>query len=112
MTAFYVSAGLMHFMRPKMYLKIMPAWVPYPRVANLICGLAEIVLGLLLQLEAFKGFASWGLVALLVVIFPANIHMFRLGHAKTGIPGWILFLRLPLQGLLIYWAYSVGHSAV
>ena len=110
MTAFYVSAGLMHFLRPRMYFKIMPPWLPYPKELNLICGFAEILLGLLVQVAELKVFATWGLVALLVAVFPANIHMFRLGQEKIGIPAWVLFLRLPLQGVLIYWAISVGSS--
>src|SRR5690349_3853079 len=75
MAAFYVVAGANHFLRPDFYLVMMPPYLPAPAALVAISGAAEIALGLLVLVPAFRHPAAWGLVLLLVAIFPANVHI-------------------------------------
>lgn len=103
MASFYIFAGVMHFIKPKMYIKIIPPYLPYPALLNAISGLLEIIFGLGLLLESTRTFAAYGIIILLLAVFPANIYMYQKG--SRGIPKWILLLRLPLQFALIAWAF-------
>lgn len=105
MAFFYVAAGLMHFIKPGMYLKIIPPYVPNPLLINLISGTAEIILGLGLRSEATRSLSAFGIMILLIAVFPANLFMYQ--KQKPGIAKRILFLfwRLPFQAVLIGWAY-------
>ena len=103
--AFFVVGGVRHFFATEFYLKIMPPYLPYPRTLVLASGVFEVVLGLLLLVPATSRLAAWGLIALLVAVFPANLFMFQ--HAERfAVPPALLLLRLPLQGLLILWAWA------
>ncbi len=104
MSLFYCVAGLMHFIRPKIYLKIMPPYLPRPLLLVYLSGAAETGLGLLLLAPAFRALAAWGIIAMLIAIFPANIYMAQQPR-RFKIPRWALLIRLPVQGLLILWAY-------
>ena len=102
--ALFFAGGVGHFVAPEVYLRIMPPYLPYPRALVLISGLAELILGLLLLMRRTRPIAAWGLIALLVAVFPANLFMWR--HADSfQIPSIVLLLRLPMQGLLIAWAW-------
>lgn len=107
MAAAYVAAGLNHFRAPSFYVQIMPPWVPWHLPMVILSGVAEIVLGVLVLVPRTRRLAAWGLVALLVAVFPANLHMalndVRIDGELAG-PAWALWLRLPLQGVLIAWA--------
>ncbi len=105
MSAVYIAAGFNHFINPSFYLKITPKWVPFPKIINAIVGAAEIILGLALLFESSRTYAAWGIILLLVAVFPANIYHFQksLKKKKNIIP---TLIRLPIQGLLIYWAYT------
>ena len=105
MSVVYIFAGAMHFIRPRMYLKIMPPYLPAPLALVYLSGAAEILLGALLWVPETRALAAWGLIALLVAVLPANIFMLQGGEAMYGIPRWILILRLPLQAVLMAWAY-------
>lgn len=105
MAAIYILAGINHFRVPKLYLKTMPPVLPSPKTLNKITGLAEIILGVLLCIPATSAYAAWGIILLLIAIFPANVYMYIDKNASLGLPRWIRLLRLPLQILLIYWAY-------
>ena len=104
MSITYVMAGVNHFVRPRMYLKIMPPYLPIPVVLNYAAGAAEVLLGIMLLFPATRSVAAWGIVALLIAVFPANVYMYQRGF--RGIPRWALLLRLPLQLVLIAWAWS------
>ncbi|MES2240108.1 MAG: DoxX family protein [Bacteroidota bacterium] len=106
MALLYLLAGLNHFRIPKIYLKIIPPYLPNPKLINRLSGAAEIILGILLIFPMTKNYAAWGIIALLIAVFPANLFMFQTPEAGFGIPRWILLLRLPLQLLLIWWAYQ------
>jgi len=95
----FVGAGALHFLKPETYLRIMPPALPAPRLLVLLSGAAELAGGLGLLLPATRRLAGWGLLALLVAVFPANVHMVGLASA-LHIPAWVLWARLPLQPLL------------
>lgn len=103
LSALFIFAGIMHFIKPRMYLMMMPPWLPAHAAMNYISGAAEIVLGGLLLWPASSIWAAWGLIALLVAVFPANVYMLTSGRFK--IPRLLLILRLPLQAVLIAWVY-------
>jgi uncharacterized membrane protein len=104
--ALYALAGINHIVNPRFYLKIMPKWIPRPKQVNILVGIIEFALGMLLILPASQSLAAWGIIALLLAVFPANIYHFQKVQQKRNTL-WtaITALRLPLQGLLIYWAY-------
>jgi uncharacterized membrane protein len=110
MTAFYFWAGLNHFHDPATYLRIMPPYLPYPLLLVQISGFAESFLAVLLIWKRTRRWACYGIIVLLIAIFPANIYMLTSGGAGTTFPHWALVLRLPLQAVLILWAYWHSRS--
>jgi len=105
MGAIYILAGLNHFRNPRMYVKIIPDYLPYPKLLNVLSGFAEIIGGILLCIPAYSSFGAWIIIAILIAVFPANLFMVTHKKASFGLPKWILWSRLPLQILLILWAY-------
>ena len=103
MAALYVVAGINHFINPRMYVKIIPPYLPAPVVLNYVAGVAEVALGIALLFPLTRPWAAWGIIVLLVAVFPANLYMYQQGF--SGIPQWALLLRLPLQLVLIAWAW-------
>ncbi|MCY1041481.1 DoxX family protein [Corallococcus sp. bb12-1] len=101
---FMVVAGVTHFRKPRMFMSIMPPYLPYPRELVLLSGVAEVLLGVLLVVPQTTRLGAWGLVALFVAVFPANVHMAWHPEKFRKIPKPLLWLRLPLQGVLILWA--------
>jgi len=106
MAFLYIIAGINHFRNPKMYLKIIPPFFKNPHLINTLSGASEIILGVLLTFSITTRFAAWGIIALLIAVFPANLFMFQNKKASFNLPKWILFVRLPLQLVLIFWAYQ------
>jgi uncharacterized membrane protein len=104
-----VVAGTLHFVRPRAYLAIMPPYLPAPLLLVYVSGVAEIGLGAGLLIPSLQKWAAWGLIALLIAVFPANIYMYQRGSAAFGIPDWALLARLPLQLVLIAWAYRYAR---
>ncbi len=103
--ALFIAGGVMHFRATGYYMKIMPPYLPYPRALVLLSGVFEVVLGVLLLVPKTSRVGAWGLIALLIAVFPANIFMFQ--HPEMfSLSPTLLLLRLPLQGLLILWAYT------
>jgi uncharacterized membrane protein len=113
MSALYMLAGIMHFLRPSFYMAIMPPYLPAHYELVLLSGMFEFVLGLLLLFPASRRIAAWGIILLLIAVFPANIQM-AIDYYQQQKPGlWIALLRLPLQIPLILWAYrSTGRRDV
>lgn len=103
MSGLYVLAGIMHFLKPKMYIRIIPSYIPNPKLMNLLAGAFEIFFGLGLLIPQIRMYAAFGIIILLIAVFPANLYMFQKG--VRGVPKWALLLRLPLQFGLIAWAY-------
>lgn len=101
----FITAGSLHFVSPGAYVRIMPPFLPAPALLVYISGACEILGGIGLLLPATRTAAAWGLVALLIVVLPANLHM-AIDHAHwPHIPQWLLWARLPLQLPLIAWAW-------
>jgi len=105
MAGIYILAGLNHFRNPKMYAKIIPDYLPAPKILNTVSGFAEIIAGILLCIPICSQFGAWGIIAILIAVFPANIYMATSPKASFRLPKWILWGRLPLQFALIFWAY-------
>ncbi|WNJ19800.1 DoxX family protein [Pontibacter sp. G13] len=106
MILFYASAGLAHFLMPKFFLKIIPPYIPMPNLVNGLVGLVEMTLALGLAFSTTRTAAAIGVVCLLLAVFPANVYHLTSGGAGMNIPKWLLWIRLPLQGLLIFWAWQ------
>lgn len=105
MAAMYIVAGLMHFVKPKMYMRIMPRYLPYHKELVFTSGIAEIVLGLGLCFSKTLKFSVYGIVLMLLVFLMVHFYMLSGEKASAGIPKWILILRIPLQFGLMYWAW-------
>ena len=107
MAVFMTLAGINHFIKPAVYVGMMPSALPSPLALVYVSGVAEIAGGLGLVPRATRRLAAWGLIALFVAVFPANLNM-ALNHLPLGdtpVPSWALWLRLPLQLVLIAWAW-------
>ena len=105
MAALYILAGLNHFRVPKIYTKIIPPLFPAPKILNVLAGLAEIVLGVLLCFPSTSSYAALGIMALLIAIFPANMYMYLNDNVSLGLSKTVRLIRLPLQIALLFWAY-------
>lgn len=110
MALLYIAAGVNHFTNTKMYMRIMPRYIPYHKPVVLISGVVEILLGLFLMIPFLSTSAAWGIIALLIIVFPANVHHLTSSPKAKGISKLLLISRLPIQALLIYWAY--WHTAI
>lgn len=105
MGALYVAAGVGHFVATRLYMSIVPDYLPAHRELVLISGVAEIAGGVGVMIPATRRAAAWGLVLLLLTVMPANIWMVQHPERYPGIPLWAMWLRLPLQLPLIWWAW-------
>lgn len=105
MAAIYVFAGSMHFIKPKVYMRIMPRYLPKHKLLVYVSGLAEVLLGIGLCFSATKNYSIYGIIAMLTVFLLVHFYMLSSKKANAGFPKWALILRIPLQFVLIYWAY-------
>jgi uncharacterized membrane protein len=101
----FVVAGIGHFVATDFFMRIMPPYLPWHRPLVLLSGVIEIALGVLLLVPRTSTFAAWSLIALLIAVFPANIHLY-LHQEIWPLPPLVHLLRLPLQAVLILWAYA------
>ena len=109
-SAFFVLAGSMHFVIPRSYEAMMPPSLPMHREGVVISGVAEIAGGLAVVPRRTRRLARWWLLALLVAVFPANLHMAVNPEQVRGldlnrVPRWALWARLPLQPLAMLWVW-------
>ena len=108
MAAFYIMAGYMHFARPDHYVPMMPPYLPWHSGLIFLSGVAELGLGIAVLIPSLRRAAAWGIILLLIAIFPANLHIAIhnvpvFGATEgAGIFNWI---RLPFQLVLILWAW-------
>ena len=103
--ALFIIAGIGHLIATDFFLKIMPPYLPLHLPIVLVSGVIEIILGILLLVPRYCRLAAWGIIALLIAVFPANIHVYQ--HQEMFPLPWIVhLLRLPLQGVLILWAFA------
>ena len=111
LAAFFTLAGVMHFVIPRSYEAIMPPRIPYHREAVIVSGIAEIAGGLaVIAPGTRRPLARWWLLALLVAVFPANVHTAVNPEQIRGLdlqrmPRWALWARLPLQPLAMWWVW-------
>jgi len=105
---FFIGAGINHFVMPDFYERIVPPGFPGPKLLVIVSGLAETAGGLGLLIPPLRRVAGWGLIAMLIAIFPANIYM-ALHPERFGMSSWILWARLPLQVVFIVWVWWVAR---
>jgi uncharacterized membrane protein len=105
MAGLYVLAGINHFLKPEFYLRIIPDYLPWHLALVYVSGVAEIVLGIALLIPRLRRLAAWGIIALLVAVFPANVYAaVNEISLVSGDPVWN-WVRLPFQGVFILWAW-------
>ena len=105
MAAAYILAGFNHLVNPAFYVAIVPPGLPNPEWLSLLSGLAEIVLGVFVLEPRTRVLAAWSIIALLIAVFPANLHVATEAGGGAA-AGWV---RLPFQAVFIVWAWVV-HS--
>jgi uncharacterized membrane protein len=107
LAALFIASGLAHLVHPRVYLPMMPPYLPYPSELILVSGIAEIAGGIGLLFPPTRRAARYGLIALLIAVFPANIQMAVNGFTNGDSPLilTLLLARLPLQALLIWLVY-------
>ena len=108
LAAFYLTTGALHFIRPAVYEAIVPRPLPAKRELVYASGVAELAGGAGVLHPRTRRAAGWWLIATLVAIFPANVQMAVDAERYRRIPEPLLWLRLPLQALLILWAWRVA----
>lgn len=101
----YVIAGIMHFVRPKMYMRIIPRYLPKHNFIVSISGIVEIFLGIAICFSTTKNLAIYAIIAMLTFFLPVHFHMLYNKKASMGIAKWILIIRIPLQFVFMFWAY-------
>ena len=105
----FILAGVNHFRSPEIYLEIMPPYFPIKATLNIVVGVLEIILGILLFFKKCRYVAAMGIIVLLILFVPVHIFMIQKGGC-TGeyfcFPAWVAWVRLfPLQFILIWWAW-------
>ncbi len=101
----FILGGANHFRKPKFYESIMPPYIPAHSSLVLASGIVEMIFGFMLVTQESQTIGSWGIIGLLVVFIPIHIFMLQNEKAFPKIPKWVLILRIPLQGVLIYWTF-------
>lgn len=103
--ALFAFAGANHFLHTAFYVSIMPAYLPWQTALVYVSGAFEIVLGLMLFFPRAERLAAWGMIALIIAVTPANVQMAIHSELYPDFSPFVLWARLPLQGVLIVWAY-------
>jgi len=107
---FFIFSGVMHFVRPRFYLAIMPDYLPAHKELVDASGVAEIAGGLGTLVPATRRAASWWSIATLIAVFPANLHMALNPDRYRKVPKAALYARLPVQALFVVWAWAAGRD--
>ncbi len=110
MGVLYLAAGLGHFVATRLYMSVVPDYLPAHRELVLVSGVAELAGGFGVLMPWTRRAAAWGIVVLLVAVMPANIWMVQHPERWPGVPLWGLWLRLPLQAVLVWWAWSLTRA--
>tara|TARA_R110002111_G_scaffold217632_1_gene279967 strand:- start:122 stop:490 length:369 start_codon:yes stop_codon:yes gene_type:complete len=105
MLLFFVAAGINHFRNPNFYAPMMPPYLPATKALIYISGFFEILGGIGVALPSLGKAAGWGLIALLIAVIPAHIHMLMNPESFDTVPFWVLIVRMPMQAVLIAWVW-------
>ncbi len=105
MALLYIIAGILHFLKPRLYIKIIPSYLPKSALLVKLSGIAEIFLGSALIFSQFRNLAIIGIISMLLIFLLVHVNMLTSKRAGLGLPQWILIARIPLQFGLIYWAF-------
>jgi uncharacterized membrane protein len=105
MAIIYIVAGIFHFIKPKVYLRIMPRFLPAHCELVFLSGVAEVILGIGLLFPQTKNYSLYGIILMLIIFLLVHFYMLSSKKAGAGFPIWALALRIPLQFLLIWWAW-------
>ncbi|HLB08199.1 MAG TPA: hypothetical protein VK617_01595 [Gemmatimonadaceae bacterium] len=110
LAGFFTFAGVMHFVRPELYAAIVPPWLPNAPLLVALSGAFEILGGLGVLSPRTRRAAGWGLIALLIAVFPANIQMLHLAYVFNASALWkaALWFRLPLQLPMLWWVWRAA----
>jgi uncharacterized membrane protein len=111
---FFLFAGANHFANPEFYLPLIPDYLPSPALLNVLSGLIEVALGVLLFVPRFTKLAAYGIMVFLVILIPSHIYFIQIGSCIEGglcIPEWFAWVRLVVvQPLFILWAWLVSKN--
>lgn len=107
----FILAGVNHFLNPAFYLRMMPPVLPAHLFLIYLTGVLEIGLGILLIVPKFSRLAAWGIIALLIAVFPANIYMAMNPQLFPEFSVIALYIRLPLQFVFIGWAFWFAKNS-
>ena len=105
MGIFYISIGISHFTSPIWYVQIVPPYLPYKLELVYISGLFEILFGGMLFFRKTRFLAGWGLILLLIAVYPANIYLAQTNGAAMNTTPLIAWGRLPVQFIFVGLAY-------
>ena len=103
LSLFFINVGVDHFINPDFYLNIMPDYLPFHSEAVYLSGFFEILGGIVVLVPKLRALARWGLISLLIAVFPANIYMAMNPNLFPEFSLALLYFRLPLQFLFIFW---------
>jgi uncharacterized membrane protein len=109
--AWFFLGGIAHFAFTQAEMRIVPPWVPAPRLAVLVSGAFELAGALALLWPRWRAGAAWGLLALTLAVTPANVYMLQHAESFAAVPHWALVARLPLQLLLLALIWRVAAHA-
>lgn len=108
----FLIAGVFHLVMPGIYMKIMPPVLPYPLALVYLSGVLEMLGGIGVVMPGTRRAAAWGLIVLLLAVWPANFYMAMVPERFPGVPHWALWARLPLQVPLIWWAWVYARRGL
>jgi uncharacterized membrane protein len=106
----FVIAGLFHFFKSDFYLHAMPPYLPYPEILVFMSGVAAVLLGVFVIIPQTSRFAAWGIIVFLILVYPVNFHMASHPDLFPTIPARLLWMRLPLQFVMMAWAYQYAKK--
>lgn len=101
----FIVTGIAHFVKPGLFTRIMPPYLPAPKLLVYVSGAFEVAGGVGVLVPDVQVYAAWGLIALLVAVFPVHVYMVNAPEKFDDIPTWVLWFRLPLQFVLMAWVY-------
>ncbi len=107
--SFYLIAGLNHFLNPKNYLDLIPPYFPNHHLLNILSGVCEIIAGTLMLISFTRKIGACFIIMILIAFIPAHIHLIQQKGCVSKhlcVPEWIAWMRLPLQFILMWWAWK------